>query len=325
MASHKVLVVTALVLLMSSAAPVVRAQDDYPNRPLRIIVGFTPGGGPDITARHIAQRLSERLRQQVIVENRPGAGGTVAAGQVARSAPDGYTLLSVSTAHAAAAAIYSKLPYDTLKDLAGITETASSKYLLVVPPSLGVKTVAELVAAAKARPGQINFTSAGVGSGTHFAAEIFKSMAAIDVVHVPNKGIPEAMNETVSGRVQFFMAPIANGMNLVRDGRLVGLGVSSRTRDALLPQVPTIDEAGVPGYQQELWFGLLGPAGMPRPILARLNSEIGRILADDETKGRWGPIGMEPRPTSPEEFDRLIAAEIALYTRIARAANITSQ
>jgi tripartite-type tricarboxylate transporter receptor subunit TctC len=325
MASHKVLVVTALVLSMSSAAPVVRAQDDYPNRPLRIIVGFTPGGGPDITARHIAQRLSERLRQQVIVENRPGAGGTVAAGQVARSAPDGYTLLSVSTAHAAAAAIYSKLPYDTLKDLTGITETASSKYLLVVPPSLGVKTVAELVAAAKARPGQINFTSAGVGSGTHFAAEIFKSMAAIDVVHVPNKGIPEAMNETVSGRVQFFMAPIANGMNLVRDGRLVGLGVSSRTRDALLPQVPTIDEAGVPGYQQELWFGLLGPAGMPRPILARLNSEIGRILADDETKGRWAPIGMEPRPTSPEAFDRLIAAEIALYTRIARAANITSQ
>ena len=325
MASQKVLVVTALVLLASSTAPVSRAQDDYPNRPLRIVVGFTPGGGPDITARHIAQRLAERLKQQVIVESRPGAGGTVAAGQVARSAPDGYTLLSVSSAHAAAAAIYSKLPYDTLKDLAGITETASSKYLLVVPPSLGIRSVGELVAAAKARPGQINFSSAGVGSGTHFAAEIFKSMAAIDVVHVPNKGIPEAMNETVSGRVQFFMAPIANGMNLVRDGRLVGLGVSSRTRDALLPQVPTIDEAGVAGYQQELWFGLLGPAGLPRPILARLNSEIGRILADEDTKGRWAPIGMEPRPTSPEDFDRLIAAEIALYTRIARAANITSQ
>lgn len=323
MASHKVLVVTALVLFASSG--LARAQDDYPSRPLRIVVGFTPGGGPDITARHIAQRLSERLRQQVIVENRPGAGGTVAAGQVARSAPDGYTLLSVSTAHAAAAAIYSRLPYDTLKDLAGITETASSKYVLVVPPSLGVKSVSDLIAAAKARPGSINFTSAGVGSGTHFAAEVFKSMAAIDVVHVPNKGIPEAMNETVSGRVQFFMAPIANGMNLVRDGRLVGLGVSSRSRDALLPQVPTIDEAGVPGYQQELWFGLLGPAGLPRPILARLNGEIGRILADDETKSRWAPIGMEPRPTSPEDFDRLIRSEIELYTRIARAANIASQ
>lgn len=325
MASQKVLVVTALVLSVSSVAPPAGAQDDYPNRPLRIVVGFTPGGGPDITARHIAQRLGERLRQQVIVENRPGAGGTVAAGQVARSAPDGYTLLSVSSAHAAAAAIYSKLPYDTMKDLAGITETASSKYVLVVPPSLGIRSVAELVAAARARPGEINFSSAGVGSGTHFAAEIFKSMAAIDVVHVPNKGIPEAMNETVSGRVQFFMAPIANGMNLVRDGRLVGLGVSSRSRDALLPQVPTIDEAGVAGYQQELWFGLLGPAGLPRPILARLNTEIGRILADDETRSRWAPIGMEPRPTSPEDFDRLIAGEIALYTRIARAANITSQ
>ena len=322
MASQKVLVVTALVLWASSAAPVARGQDDYPNRPVRIVVGFTPGGGPDITARHIAQRLSERLRQQVIVENRPGAGGTVAAGQVARSAPDGYTLLSVSSAHAAAAAIYSRLAYDTLKDLAGITETASSKYLLVAPSSLGVKSVGELIAAAKARPGQINFTSAGVGSGTHFAAEIFRSMAALDVVHVPNKGIPEAMNDTVSGRVQFFMAPIANGMNLVRDGRLAGLGVSSRSRDALMPDVPTIDEAGVPGYQQELWFGLLAPAGLPRPVLARLNGEIGRILADDETRSRWAPIGMQPRPTSPEEFDRLIASEIALYTRIARTANI---
>jgi tripartite-type tricarboxylate transporter receptor subunit TctC len=323
MASQKVLVVMALVLWASPGA--VLPQDDYPSRPLRIVVGFTPGGGPDITARHIAQRLGERLKQQVIVENRPGAGGTVAAGQVARSAPDGYTLLSVSSAHAAAAAIYPKLQYDTLKDLAGITATASSKYVLVVPPSLGVKSVSELLAAARSRPGQINFSSAGVGSGTHFAAEIFKAMASLDVVHVPNKGIPEAMGETVAGRVQFFMAPIANAVNLVRDGRLVGLGVSSRSRDALLPQVPTIDEAGVSGYQQELWFGLLGPAGLPRPILARLNGEIGRILNDEQTKAKWAPIGLDPRPTSPEDFDRLIRSEIELYTRIARAANITSQ
>jgi tripartite-type tricarboxylate transporter receptor subunit TctC len=323
MASQKVLVISGLILSAWTFA--AGAQDDYPNRPLRIVVGFTPGGGPDITARHIAQRLGERLKQQVIVENRPGAGGTVAAGQVARSAPDGYTLLSVSSAHAAAAAIYARLPYDTLKDLTGVTETASSKYVLVAPPSLGIKAVGDLVAAAKARPGQINFTSAGVGSGTHFAAEIFKAMAAINVVHVPHKGIPEAMGETVAGRVQFFMAPIANAVNLVRDGRLVGLGVSSRARDGLLPQVPTIDEAGVTGYQQELWFGLLAPASLPRPILSRLNSEIGRILSDDDTKSRWAPIGMEPRPTSPEDFNRLIASEIELYTRIARAANITSQ
>ena len=319
-ASQMVLVATALLL-----SGVAFAQDDYPNRPLRIIVGFTPGGGPDITARHIAQRLTESFKQPVIVENKPGAGGTVAAAMVARSPADGYTLLSVSSAHAAAAAIYPKLPYDTLKDLAGVTQSATSKYVLVAPPSLGIHSVKELVAAAKAKPGTINFSSAGVGSGTHFAAEVFKAMAAIDVVHVPFKGIPDALGETVAGRVQFFMAPIANGVNLVRERKLVGLGVSSKTRDALLPDVPTIDESGVPGYDQELWFGILAPAGVPRPIMAKLNSAIGQALADPDTKKRWAPIGIEPRPTTPQQFDQIIAGEVALYTRIARAANITSE
>ena len=319
-ASQRVLVATALLL-----SGFAFAQDEYPNRPLRIVVGFTPGGGPDITARHIAQRLGETFKQPVIVENKPGAGGTVAAALVARSPADGYTLLSVSSAHAAAAALYPKLPYDTLKDLAGVTQSATSKYVLVVPPSLGMRSVKDLVAAAKSKPGTINFSSAGVGSGTHFAAEVFKAMAAIDVVHVPFKGIPDALGETVAGRVQFFMAPIANGVNLVRDGKLVGLGVSSKSRDALLPGVPTIDESGVPGYEQELWFGILGPAGIPRPIMAKLNAEIGRVLSDPETQKRWAPIGIEPRPTTPQQFDQIIAAETALYTRIARAANITSE
>src|SRR5436190_1617378 len=316
------IVLAAIALFLSGLA---WAQDDYPNRPLRILVGFTPGGGPDTTARHIAQRLGELFKQPVIVENRPGAGGTVAAGMVARAPADGYTLLSVSSAHAAAAAIYPQLAYDTQKDLAGITQTATSKYVLVAAPALGVRSVKELVAAAKARPGQITFSSAGIGSGPHFAAEIFKAMAAIDVVHVPFKGIPDALGETVAGRVQFFMAPIANAVNLVRDGKLTGLGVSSKGRDALLPELPTIDEAGVPGYEQELWFGILGPAGMPRAVMTRLNAEIGRILADVDTKTRWAPIGIEPRPTTPQDFDRLIARDVALYTRIARAANITSE
>ena len=319
-ASQIVLVATALLL-----SGLACAQDDFPNRPVRIIVGFTPGGGPDITARHIAQRLGETFKQPVIVENKPGAGGTVAAALVAHAPADGYMLLSVSSAHAAAAAIYPKLPYDTLKDLAGVTQSATSKYVLVVPPSLGIRSVKDLLAAAKAKPGTINFSSAGVGSGTHFAAEVFKAMAAIDVVHVPFKGIPDALGETVAGRVQFFMAPIANAVNLVRDGKLVGLGVSSKSRDALLPDVPTIDESGVPGYQQELWFGILGPAGIPRPIMAKLNTEISRVLSDPDTQKRWAPIGIEPRPTTPQQFDQLIAAETALYTRIARAAKITSE
>jgi tripartite-type tricarboxylate transporter receptor subunit TctC len=294
---------------------------DYPSRPIRIVVGFTPGGGPDITARHIAQKLGEAWKQQVLVENRPGAGGTVAAGQVARAAPDGYTLLSVSSAHAIAAALYSKLPYE-LGELAGITQTGSSKYVLVAPPSLGVRTLRELLTAAKAKPGQLNFSSAGVGSGTHFAAEIFKAMAGIDVVHVPFKGIPEALGDTMTGRVQFFMAPIANAVNPVKEGRLVGLGVSSLERDALLPELPTLHEAGVPGYNSQLWFGLLTSAAVPRPIVAKLHREIARVLSDAELKARWSAIGIEPRPDGPDAFDRLIRDDAAVFTRIARASNI---
>jgi tripartite-type tricarboxylate transporter receptor subunit TctC len=298
---------------------------DYPSRPIHILVGFTPGGGPDITARYIAQRLGDAWKQQVIVDNRPGAGGTIAAGTVARAAPDGYTLLSVSSAHSVAAAIYAKLPYDTFKDLAGITETASSSYVLVVPPSLGVRSVGELVARAKAKPGQLNFSSAGVGSGTHFAAEMFKAMAGIDVVHVPFKGIPESLTETMTGRVQFFMAPMANGVNLVREGKLAGLAVSSGRRDPLLPDLPTIAEAGVPGYESILWFGLLTSSGVPRPIVSKLNGEIVRILADEQTRKRFGPIGMTPRPTTPEGFDALIRDDAAVFARIARDSNIKAE
>jgi len=219
--------------LIAGFAIAAGAWADYPEKPVRIVVGFTPGGGPDIIARHLAQELGAVWKQQVIVENRPGAGGSVAAALVTRAAPDGYTLLSVSSAHAAAPAIYAKLPYDT-KDLTGITQTGTSKYVLVVAPSLKISSLKELLAAAKARPGQLNFSSAGVGSGTHFAGEILKARAAIDVVHVPFKGIPEALSETVTARVQFFMAPIANAMGPVKDGRLAALAVSSRERDPLL-------------------------------------------------------------------------------------------
>jgi tripartite-type tricarboxylate transporter receptor subunit TctC len=312
----------ALVLLASIPA---FAQQDYPSRPIHILVGFTPGGGPDITARWIAQKLGDAWKQQVLVENRPGAGGTVAAGTVARAAPDGYTLLSVSSAHAVAPAIYSRLPYDTFKDLAGITQTASSCYVLVVSPSLGIRSVGELIAAAKAKPGQLNFASAGVGSGTHFAGEMFKAMAGIDVVHVPFKGIPESLTETITGRVQFFMAPIANGINLVREGKLAGLAVSSARRDILLPDTPTIAQAGVPGYESILWFGLLTSSGVPRPVVNKLNAEIVRILRDTGTYERFSPIGMTPRPMSPEEFDQAIRDDVAAFTKIAREANIKAE
>jgi tripartite-type tricarboxylate transporter receptor subunit TctC len=244
---------------------------------------------------------------------------------VARAVPDGYTLLSVSSAHAVAAAIYPKLPYDTFKDLAGITETASSSYVLVAPPALGVRSVKDLIALAKAKPGQLNFASAGVGSGTHFAGEMFKAMAGIEVVHVPLKGIPESLTETVTGRVQFFMAPMANGVNLVREGKLAGLAVSSGKRDLLLPDLPTVSEAGVAGYESILWFGLLTSSAVPRPIVNKLNAEVARILRSAETYERFAPIGMTPRPMSPEDFDAAIRNDVAVFTRIAREANIKAE
>ena len=201
------------------------------------------------------------------------------------------------------------------------TQTGTSKYVLV---SVQFKTLQELLAAAKARPGQINFSSAGVGSGTHFAGEIYKASAAIDVVHVPFKGIPEALTDTMTGRVHFFMAPIANALAAVKDGRLTALGVSSLERDALLPEVPTVSEAGVPGYQSVLWFGLLAPHGVPRPLLAKLNADIVKVLSHPETRARWAPIGIEPTPTSPEHFDRVIREDAALFSKIARDARITA-
>jgi tripartite-type tricarboxylate transporter receptor subunit TctC len=317
--------IVALFVALPLSVPAQSEPADYPTKPIRIIVGFTPGGGPDITARYIAQKLGEAWKQQVVVENRAGAGGTIAAQFVANAAPDGYTLLSVSSAHAVAPAIYAKLPYDTQKDLVGITLSASSKYLLVAAPAVGVRTVQELLALARAKPGQLNFSSAGIGSGTHFAGELFKSMAAVNVVHVPFKGIPEALTETVTGRVHFFMAPIANSVNLVKDGKLVALGVSSATRDALVPDVPTIAEAGVPGYDSILWFGLLTSSRTPRPVVAKLNREITRILSDPDLKARWAPIGLEPRPMAPEAFDKLIADDIATFARLARAGDIRAE
>ena len=309
----------ACLLLLASLGA---AADEFPSKPVRILVGFTPGGGPDITARQLAQKLGELWKQQVIVENRPGAGGTLAAAQVARATPDGYTLLSVSSAHAIAPAIYSSLPYDTLKDFAGITQTGSSKYVLVAAPSQGWKSLKDLLAAARAKPGQINFSSAGVGSGTHFAGEIFKSMAQIDVVHVPFKGIPEALTETLTGRVHFFLAPIANAVAPVKDGRLAGLGVSMPERDPLLPEVPTVDAAGVPGYQTDLWFGLLTSSAVPRPVIERLNRDIVRVLGEPDLKQRWFAIGIVPTPMSPDAFEQRVREQIGVFTRFARAAGI---
>jgi tripartite-type tricarboxylate transporter receptor subunit TctC len=286
------------------------------------MVGFTPGGLPDITARLIGQKLSEAWKQPVTVENRPGAGGNIAAQAVAAAPPDGYTLLSISSAHTSAPAIYPKLPFDVAKDFAGITMTATGPCLLIVAPDLPVKTVGDLVALAKARPGVLNYSSAGIGSGTHFAVETLKAQAGIDVVHVPFKGIPEALAEAVAGRVQFFMAPFATAIGLVKDGRARAIAVTSPKRIGETPNIPTVAESGVPGYKYAIWSGLLAPAKTPRALVDQLNAEVVRILRLPETAQRLAPLGTEAAPGTPDEFDRLIAEEVAGFTRLARAANI---
>lgn len=317
-------------LLLAAAAlcavPIAGAESGgYPTKPIRLVIGFTPGGVPDITARLIAAKLTDSWKQPVIVDNRPGAGGTLAARTVASATPDGYTLLSVSNAHAVAAAIYEKLPYDTLKDFAGITMTASGPALLLVSPALGVKSAKELIAAARAKPGQFNFSSAGIGSGTHFAGELFKSMAGIDVVHVPFKGIPEAITETMTGRVQFFLSPLASAIGLVKEGKVPAVGVTSRKRVPHFPDLPTVSESGLPGYYFEFWYGLLAPASTPRPIVLKLNREVARILNDPDVRGRLVAMGAEPAPSTPEEFERFIAQDVATLTKLARAAGIKAQ
>lgn len=322
---QKTAIAVSLLLASSTVfAAQAKGGSDFPNRPIRIVVGFTPGGQPDIFSRLIGGKLGEALGQPVVVDNRPGAGGAIGTKIVADSNPDGHTLLGVSSSHVIAPAVR-KLNYDPIKDFAGITQMYSSAYLLVVPPSLGVKTARDLIAMAKAKPGALNFGSAGTGSGTHFAGEVFKDAAKIDVVHVPYKGIPEAMNDTMTNRVQFFMAPVASLASLVRDGRLVSLGVTSLKRSTVYADIPTLAESGLPGFEFESWGGMVAPAKTPRPIITRLNREVGAALGAPDVQQRMRALGAEPVATTPEAYDRRIAAEIANIGAIARRAGITPQ
>ena len=293
----------------------------FPGRPIRIIVPFTPGGQPDIVSRMIGQKLTHALGQQIVVDNRPGAGGMIGSKIVAESNPDGYTILSVSAAHAIGPSVR-KLPYDTRRDFAGVSMLYNAAYLLVVPPSLGVNSVRDLIALAKARPGQLNLASAGRGSGTHFAGEFFKYAAGIDVVHVPFKGIPEAMSDVMAGRVQLFMAPLASSVPLVRDGRIRALGVSSVKRVAVLADVPTIAESGLNGFRCDSWGAAFAPARTPRAIVDKLNRAIVSALRDPDVVKRMQALGAEPAPTTPAELDRFLLSELAAIQKIANVAGI---
>jgi tripartite-type tricarboxylate transporter receptor subunit TctC len=307
---------------MGFTAPALGAQAEqsFPNKPIRMLVPFSPGSQTDILARWIGEKMTDNWNQQIVVDNRPSAGGTIASQYVLAANPDGHTLMMVSTGHAGNATLYSKLPYDTVKDFSGVTRVASVPNLLVVPPSLGVKSLKELIALAKSKPGQFNFSSAGVGSGTQINGEMFKLAAGIDATHVPYKGAPEALNETIAGRVQFCFTPVLVAAGQVKAGKVVALAVSTASRSPMFPNLPTVAEAGVPGFEYDQWYGLLVSAKTPRPLVNTLNKEVIRILNLPDIKERLLTQGATPTPTTPEEFDRFIRSEVQRFAKVLIAA-----
>jgi len=304
-----------------AAVPGVAAQN-YPTKPVRMIVPFTPGSATDLLARRVAPKMSDNWNQQVVVDNRGGGGGTLGASIVAKATPDGYTLLVHSIAFAMNAALYSKLPYDPLKDFAPVSQIVISTSLLVVAPTLGVKSVKELIALAKQKPGQLTFGTSGVGSGTHLNGEQFRFAAGIDVVHVPYKGVPEPLIDTMSGRIDYFLSPLVPALPFIRDGRLLALAVSTAQRTSVLPDVPTIAEAALPGYEFQAWFGVFAPAGTPRPVVEQISREIARIVELPDIKKQFVFQGEQGRPSTPEEFTRFIRAEIEKYSKVVKLAGI---
>ncbi len=313
----------AAVMLAAGALPAL--AQGYPNKPVHVIITFPPGTGTDIVARTVTQKLSEFWGQPVLAENRSGAGGSIGAALVARAAPDGYTLLVDSNAHVVTPAIYAKLPYDTLKDFVDIAPLAGGPNVLVAGPGSQVKSVAELIAEAQAKPGQINFASAGIGSGTHLNLEKFKLAAGIDVTHVPYKGTPEVVTDLLGKRVSYYFAPISPAIPLIRDGRLRALAVSSAKRSDQLPEVPTVAESGLPGFEFILWFGLWGPAGMPADIVDKISKDVNRALTGADVRERLAKLGNDTMIMSPGEFSRLVRKELDDYARIIKAAGIKPQ
>ena len=311
------LIAAATALLTFSAAAQTAAT--YPSRPIRIVVPFTAGSATDIMARIVGEKISTSLGQPVTVENKAGAGGTLGAAQVAKSEPDGYTLLVVSTGHVVNPALYENLSYDTVADFAGVIPLASLPSVLVVGANSPYKSVRELIAGAKAKPGQLNFASAGRGSATHVAAEKFRSATGIEVTHVPFKGTPETIVETIAGRVDFMFTPILSSIPNIRDNRMRALAVSTANRSNILPDVPTVAEAGVPGFVFDFWVGLLAPAKTPRDIVRKLNQEVAKALSLPDVKERMAKLGAESMIMSPEQFDAYIKEEFTTLGAVMRA------
>jgi tripartite-type tricarboxylate transporter receptor subunit TctC len=297
----------------------------YPSKPIRLVVGFAAGGPSDVAARTIAQKLTEKWGQQVIVDIRPGAGGNIATEIVAKAPADGYTLLEPAFAHAANPFLYSKLPFDAVKDFAPVLLFASIANVLVIHPSLPVHSVKELIAFAKAHPGQLTMGSSGNGTASHLASELMNYMAGIKTTHVPYKGLAPAHTDLMGGQLSMLFDGIVTGMPAVKAGRLRALAVTTAKRWQGTPDIPTMSEAGLAGFEVNSWYGLLAPAGTPRDIITRLNSEVSRALREPDARERLYSIGAEPMNNTPEEFAAYINAEMAKWSKVIKAAGIRAE
>ena len=317
--------ITALAsAFLVATAVTALAQDKYPNKPVRLIVAFPPGGSTDIIARLVAQRLSERLGQQVIIDNRGGAGGTIGTELAARANPDGYTLtMGTTSTHVIAPAAYPKLTYDPIKDFAPITLVASTPYLLVLNPGVKASSLKEFVALVKSQPGKLNYASAGTGSTTHLAMEMLKSTAGLDIVHVPYNGNGPAGAAVLGGQVQALFGSMPAVLPQAKSGKLRPIAVGTAKRSSALPDVPTVAESGYPGFEVSLWLGFFAPRGTPIEIINRLHSELARIALSPEMKEQFERNGAEPATNASSlDLQRLVRAEIDKYSKVIKAANI---
>jgi tripartite-type tricarboxylate transporter receptor subunit TctC len=314
----------AAALILVWHAPAL-AQNAYPAKPIRIISIFAPGGGNDVICRLVAQQLTERLKQQVIVENRVGANGIVGSEAAARSAPDGYTFTLIPSGHTVNASMYKKLPFDSIRDFTPITLVGSGPLVLAVHPSLPAKNVKELIALAKARPGQLTYVSSGVGASGHLAGALFDSMTGTQMVHVPYKGMSLAVSDLMGGQVSMTFGTSLSVIPHVRTGRLRALATTGAQRSPALPDLPTIAESGLPGYEASLWYGFVGPARMPPEIVQRLNTEIAAILAQPDTREKLASQGVDARSTTPDEFARILTADVARWAKVVQKLGLQAE
>jgi tripartite-type tricarboxylate transporter receptor subunit TctC len=312
------LLICALLLGLASALPAA-AQGNYPGKSIRFVVPFAPGGGTDLIGRFIAQALSESLGQPVVVDNRGGAGSTLGTDIVAKSPADGYTLLLGNISLAFNATLYAKLPYDAQRDLAPITLAAVQPNIVVIHPSLPAKSLREFIDLARASPGKYNYASAGVGAGTHLAAELLKLLTKIDLVHVPYKGTGPALNDLVGGQVNMMVSTFASALPYVKNGRLRAMGVTTPKRSPAAPDVPTLAEAGLPGFDYSTWYGLFAPRGTPGPIVDKLNATTHQVLARADMKARFDSQGVDPLTSSPQELAAYLKSETLKWGKVVKA------